>query len=263
VWRDSETLWRHALAVTADNATAHHHLGNTLVTLGRHDEALEHLTRAVVLRPEAAVLRFNHGVALAEAGRPGAGRAELERAVELSPDLWEAKVVLANLVRRDGDASRALALFEEGLSGRPALWQMPNLAKSYALALRAYGRAPGRTLEEALAVYRAALVLRPDWLEVSTELAWILATHPEATPEHGAEAVELASAAARATDDRSYFELDKLAAAYAAAGRFDEAIEVGERALALARAAGSAVALRRLGERLALYRAGERFREEP
>ncbi len=50
-WRDSETLWRHTLEVTSLNAIAEANLGTALLTLGRHDEAINHFRRAVAIDP--------------------------------------------------------------------------------------------------------------------------------------------------------------------------------------------------------------------
>jgi hypothetical protein len=52
VWRDSETLWRHALAVTRDNYVAHANLGRAL-SGSRPDEARAHFEAALRIRPEA------------------------------------------------------------------------------------------------------------------------------------------------------------------------------------------------------------------
>ena len=65
-------------------------------------------------------------------------------------------------------------------------------------------------------------------------LAWVLATCPEASVRNGAEAVELARRAVKLSDGREPAILGTLAAAYAEAGRFPEAVQTARKALELA-----------------------------
>ncbi len=113
---------------------------------------------------------------------------------------------------------------------------------------------------EALTHFRAALALRPDWPQPMTEIAWVLATSPDASERNPAEALRLAQRAAELTSGREPIVLDALAAAYAANGNFDLAQKTVERAISIAspRAPGLALELR---SRLQLYRQGKSFRE--
>ena len=109
----------------------------------------------------------------------------------------------------------------------------------------------------ALAQLREALKLEPDRAAALRNMAWILATCPDPTVRNGPQAVGLAERAARlsAPDDPTL--LDTLAAAYAEAGRFAEAVRTAERAAALATQPLAAT----LRARVALYEAGQAFRE--
>ena len=60
-WRDSETLFRHALARQEANAVAHGNLGSWLATQGRADEARRHLERSLEIQPRFNEARFNLG----------------------------------------------------------------------------------------------------------------------------------------------------------------------------------------------------------
>lgn len=104
--------------------------------------------------------------------------------------------------------------------------------------------------------FRAALRVDPDWLPALNGLAWLQATNP-AVLDPG-EAVRIALHAAELTGKRDPSVLDVLAAAYAAAGRYPEAVNVAE--------AAEEIALRRqpilaeqIRERLILYRAGKPY----
>jgi hypothetical protein len=96
-----------------------------------------------------------------------------------------------------------------------------------------------------------------------SEMAWILATHPDATVRDPARAVRLAERAADLTAHRQPGILDVLAAAYAAAGEFDRAVATAQEAMALATSSGPAGAkfAGEIGKRLELYRQKKPFRE--
>ena len=87
---------------------------------------------------------------------------------------------------------------------------------------------------EAIAHYRKVLDINPDDLIALNNLAWILATCPEASLRNGAEAVALAERMAKLTGLGEPAILDTLAATYAEAGRFPEAVKVARKVWALA-----------------------------
>ncbi len=95
---------------------------------------------------------------------------------------------------------------------------------------------------------------------LANNIAWVLATCPEAKFRNGRRAVELATQVCAATGNQVPALLDSLAAAYAEAGDFDNAVRTATRALELTRrdAASSAPAIE---ARLRLYKAGRPYRE--
>ena len=94
--------------------------------------------------------------------------------------------------------------------------------------------------KEALSHYKRALEIDPNDTEALNNMAWILATWPDALTRDGAKAVELAERADSLTRGKSPVISATLAAAYAEAGRFAEAVKTGQRALQLATAEGNA-----------------------
>jgi protein O-mannosyl-transferase len=114
---------------------------------------------------------------------------------------------------------------------------------------------------EAIVQYRESLRLRSDLPEVLNNLAWILATDPRSEFRDGAEAVRLAEQACLLTENKRALLVGTLAAAYAEAGRFDDAVKAAERARDTAQAAGEqqiAETNRKLCER---YHAGKPYRD--
>jgi len=104
--------------------------------------------------------------------------------------------------------------------------------------------------------FREAVRLDPDWLPALNGLAWLRATNP-AVLDPG-EAVRIASHATELTRRRDPLVLDVLAAAYAAAGRYREAVDAAEAAVAIAFRRQPALA-EQIRERLNLYRAGKPY----
>ena len=94
-------------------------------------------------------------------------------------------------------------------------------------------------------------------------LARALATHPEDSVRSGAEAVQMAEKAASLTGSREPAVLDTLAAAYAEAGRFADAVGTARKALDLARGANQADLARQIESHLRLYENSQPYRERP
>ena len=84
---------------------------------------------------------------------------------------------------------------------------------------------------DAAAAFRDALALHPDHPQAMAGLAWILATASDPSLQSPDKAVELAERAAALTNQQDLSVLDALAAAYASAGKFDEALAVVDRGI--------------------------------
>jgi tetratricopeptide (TPR) repeat protein len=120
--------------------------------------------------------------------------------------------------------------------------------------------ATGQT-QDALIHYRRALQLRPGWPFATNNLAWILATHRDASIRNGPESVRLAEALCQDDGRSDPSWLATLAAAYAEAGRFDDAVRTNERAAELAESKGQMPVATRLRGRTAVFRNGRPVRE--
>jgi tetratricopeptide (TPR) repeat protein len=114
---------------------------------------------------------------------------------------------------------------------------------------------------EAIAHYRAAIRISPDYPEALNNLAWVLASDPRAEIRNGAEAVRLATRACELTHDKAPLLLGTLAAAYAEAGRFDEAVATAQKAHDVAATAGRTQIAARNLELLGVYRSHHPYHE--
>ena len=102
---------------------------------------------------------------------------------------------------------------------------------------------------------------QPDEPAVLNSLSWLQATCRDPKVRDPAEAVALAQRACELTQSQDPAMLDTLAAAFAAAGRFDEAVQTAEQALKLAGAAKQQGLVGRIKNRLESYQAGRPWQE--
>jgi spermidine synthase len=174
----------------------------------------------------------------------------LSRALEIDPGLADAHNNLAKLLALDGRTKEAIDHLNRALEIRPVY---PDAQYNLARTLRSTGRA-----SEATEYYRKALALRPDWPPVLSEAAWLLATHPDPSVRNPIQAVSFAERAVGMTNRRDPVALDVLAAAYAAAGRFDMAVATGRAAQELL-AKGNSDAAAVIAGRISMYQKRQAF----
>lgn len=152
----------------------------------------------------------------------------------------------------NGDATRAGENFHAAFQRAPA-------DRRAALALNAGNLCYQNGARAAAArLYRAGLAAGGD-AALTQNLAWLLATDPDATVRNGPEALTLAQAAVQLRPN-DLGALHALSAAFAETGRFPEAVDVATRAVNVARASGDA-AVAPAERRLAAYRAGQPWRQ--
>ncbi|HVM61478.1 MAG TPA: tetratricopeptide repeat protein [Verrucomicrobiae bacterium] len=161
--------------------------------------------------------------------------------------------LLAFLTWREcGKYADVETLWRDTLAKNPACWMAHyNLGQMLQIS--------GNTAE-AKEHYEQALYFKPDCDEALNNLAWLLGTLPPAQGGDPTRALTLARRACELTSNRDPDSLpdslDTLAVAYAANGRFDDAIATTQQAIALARAGGQAELIRKMESRLTLYRRG-------
>jgi len=158
-----ELIGRALGIVGGRSAAAHYNLGNALGDLGRHDEALAAVERAVALDPAYAEAHHMRAVCLRHLGRYTDALAAVDRALELAPNAayaWNEKGVIYAMRERQHDA---LACYDEALARDPGHLRATH---NRGVALRMLGR-----LDEALAAYEKTLALKPDFAEAINSLA--------------------------------------------------------------------------------------------
>jgi tetratricopeptide (TPR) repeat protein len=210
------------------------------------DGALQHYREALRFRPDHAGTHNNLGNLLLGRGRAAEAAASLRRALELDPEQAEAHNNLGRLLWEQGRTADAIGHYRRALEIRP---QAAAPRFNLALALASAGSSV-----EALEQFEEGVRREPNALEAYVALAWLFGTHPDSAVRRPHHALELGGRAARLLGQPHPRILDVIAAAEAAAGRFDRAAEVAAEALRLASAMGDDTFADALRERLNLYR---------
>jgi tetratricopeptide (TPR) repeat protein len=218
-WRNSKSLFEHALNVTAGNYVAHCSLAYALQQQGELDQAITHNRQALRINPNYPKAHLGLGLVLLEKGNLTEAVAHFNEALRINPDFADAHYHLAR------------ALSEEN------------------------------KINEAVTHLREALRLRADWVGPMNNLAWFLATHKNSDFYDPQEAVRLAERTCELTRYNQPDLLDTLAAAYAAAGRFSDAVATAEKALELALFSQQSRLIEQIQNRLSLYRASRAYIE--
>ena len=249
---EAEEHYRQALKIVPNSAATHNNLANLLARQGRLDEAVEHYGEALKVRPDYGEAHYNLANRLVQLGRLDEAARHYRQALKLLPNRdnrVEAIVALGNVLARQGQLDEAVEYYHQALTLRPNHANARNNLRKVS--------AEQARLAERLEQCRQALESKPDDVAAANNLAWLLATCPSAALRNGAEAIEIAGRASRLAGGDQPAVLDTLAAAYAEAGRFPEAIATARQALDLAVRQNKQSMADGLRARLALYEAGK------
>lgn len=245
--------YRRALQIQSELPNAQYNLAVALAGEGKTAEAIDHYRQALLTKPDDADVHYNLGVALAREGRVADAITHYTTALRLNPNRADAHNNLGIALASSGRITEATSHFSEAIRLKPDDPEPHNnLASVFTIQHRT---------SDAIEQYRAALRLRPDWPEPLTSLAWILATNENPESRNPSDAVQMAERASELTGHQQPAALDTLAAAYAAAGRFTEAVETARKAIELAQASGQLDLANSIQQRVQLYQAGRPFHE--
>jgi protein O-mannosyl-transferase len=152
-WKDGETLFRHALEVTQNNAVAHRALGSALGKKGQLDEAIHQFQEAVRLKPDSADACNSLGAAYGQKGQLDEAIRQFHEAIRLKPNHAEAHDNLGAALVKKGQLDEAIREFQEAIRSKP-----DHAEAHYNLGV-ALG-AKGQT-EQAMRQYQEATRLNP------------------------------------------------------------------------------------------------------
>jgi tetratricopeptide (TPR) repeat protein len=286
-WKDDISLCQHALAVTKDNYHAHFCMSKMLMEQGRNEEAAMHCTEALRIKPDdisaqrgltSALLaagkldqveiecqKFlqkepndpnllnNLGVAFGREGKFDQAVKYLTKALENNPDFAKANENIGNILFQQGKINDAVSRFAKAIRLDP---KSASAHYRFGQILVQTGKA-----DDAVAHLDEAIRLKPDWIEPMNVLAWLLAANNNSSIRDPDKAVKLAQRVCELTNYKDPFNLDTLAAAFAAAGNFSRAIETAQKAAGLCQSPRQDAMKKEIENRLALYKAGKPYIE--
>ncbi len=231
IYRDNETLWRDAVAHNPKAWMAWNNLGDVLADQGRFEEAIQEYRQVIEIMPDYAAAHYNLGVALISKGNIDEAIQQFNQALRIQPNFTAGRNKLGVALASKGDIDGAMECFRQAIQSNP---DEPDAYCNLALTLSRLNRTA-----EAVAQYKRALEVSPPTAGTLNNLAWILASDPNSEIRNGIEAVRLAAQACELTQHHEAIMLGTLGAAYAEAGRFEEAAVAAQKAEALAMAAGN------------------------
>jgi len=244
---------KRAVAEAPDHPTAYQQLAACLALMQQPKQVIEACQQGLRIDPFNPTLHHTLALAAAETGDPTNAVAHLQLALALKPNWPEARGLLAVLLVSLGRNEAAAEQYKQAIREKP---DDAKLRYLYAVTLGSLG-----DIRQAVDQYRQALGLQPDMVEALNNLAWILASSPADDIRDGKEAVRLAERACDLSGQREPMLLGTLAAAYAEAGRFDDAIKTAQKARDLATAAGLKHVAEKNSQLLELYRVGRPYHE--
>ncbi len=251
-WKDSETIFKHTIAVTGDNPVAHINLGVALEQQGRLAEARAEYEIAARLDPNRVQAQVNLANVLDASGETGKALEHYRMALQLNRNLPLVHLNYGSALVKLGRFDEAKLHFEEAKRLAP---NDPRPAYLMGKSLLRQGRS-----QEAVGQFKEALRIDPNHLQTLVWFARVRANDFDGQARHAVEAVALSKRAVELTGGNDPFILDTLASAYAEEGRFIEALQTLDRALQLLSQSGDTNTTALIA-RQRLYQAKQPYRE--
>ncbi|MEJ0090664.1 MAG: glycosyltransferase family 39 protein [Limisphaerales bacterium] len=251
-WRDSESLFSHALTV-ARSEVAYICLGEALHDKNRDSEAMTQYILAWRLSPESELANGNIAFILNIIGNN-------ELAANYYKKALQKKSQYTALYKNYGMVLQKLGHYEEAASQFATAAQLDATSADPQILMGGLFLEQGREVE-ALIHFRRAMQLDPGNLEIAMFAANLLAAAENPLARNGAEARVLAENLIKRTGDQQPAALDALAMANAELGRFDEAVQLEQKAVSLIQTNGSQEDLAVMQKRLEFYQQHKPWRE--
>jgi Tfp pilus assembly protein PilF len=292
VWKKAETLFKQAVDEDDHNEKAWILYGLQFNHIGNPDRAIECLRQAISIKPGSMEAWYNLGRLLVIKGKYDEAQSAFETALvdgrQQRPLIYKS---LADLFLKTGKTREAITNFEYSLELQPdqpeanfllgkaylADHQLEKAAGEFEKAIRLYRDNPEAELglamiygskgrdSDAIVHYRRVIELETNSvtaLNALNNLAWMLATDSDPRLRNGGEAVRLARHACELTRYEQAFLIGTLAAAYAEAGRFNDAVITAQKARDVALAHGQKEVAASNERLMETYKSGRAFHEE-
>jgi protein O-mannosyl-transferase len=247
---DAIKEYREVSRMNPTQPAAHYDLGAALMASGDSREAMREFGEALRLNPDSFDAAVGLGRAAAASSDYHRAQSALAQAAQIAPtNAWVlAQLAVASLM--SGDTNHALSIRASALTLQPGL-----VAQGIAEAQSLFNRGE---FNAALVSFNTVFYLDPNSSACLSNLAWLLATHPQAEMRNGPRALALARHAIEVapTDPSAWAALD---AAFAETGNFQEALRSAGKARALALAAADTEGARAAEFRMTYYGRGKAY----
>jgi protein O-mannosyl-transferase len=251
-WRNTMTLFTHAIAVTKNNTIAHLGMAHEFQSEGKLNEALAEYRVAERLSPNILYTHYTVGGLLADMGKPDEALAEYNQATQIDPEVSAVHDSTGIVLVQLGRYAEAFGEFKKAAQLDPSNpWPHFYMAKTLA--------GQGQDVA-AVAEFREALRIAPDNPEILTFVSELLSTSVDSEARDGPVAIAFALRANDLTGHAQASVFDVLGMAYAETGRFDEAQQAVQKAMDLA-VATKMDNLQSMQQRLELYKIHQPWRE--
>lgn len=280
----TQAIEQYNKAIELENDNPRHYINRAgcFRELGRLDEAMQDFVKAASLSGNVPDAHVGQSTILMDKLDFAGAIAAADKALELDKTNVQATINRGWAKHLQGDAEAALADLNQALTLDPrSLIALLNRS-AVQLEFKRYTEAeadlkqaqamdaehPGvwlnwgelhwqqRQFTPALAAYQKSLELGPELAESQNGLAWFYATCPEDDKRNAEEAIRLALAANKSTQNKDWSHVDTLAAAYANANKFEDAVRTAEMAIQLAPENKKP----EVKQRLTLYRQNQAYR---
>jgi len=242
-----------AIKVNPKNSFAYSNRGNLWFWRRDYNPAMADFNKAIELNPKDDFTYYHRGDLWFMKGDYDRAIADYNKEIELNPKDADVYVSRAVAWENKRDYDRAIADYSK------AIEVAPQFAYAYFRRGRAWKNKGD--YDRAVADYNKGIEVDPRDYNAFNSLAWLLATCPESRYRNGVRAIQLATRAVELLDAAN--NIGTLAAAYAEAGRFQEAIKTQERAIAkLKKEKGNKKDMAEYEKHLASYKAGKPWREK-
>ena len=232
VWESKLSLWTDNVAKQPTEPRGLASLANEKAAIGLHDEALQLINRAIESEPNFQAAFVRRGLIQESQNRPALALKDYNHAIAI-PQEKRRGIVYDEAFTARGDLYRKAGRFDLAEKDLDAALEFnPHHTRAY-LARADLFSVTNRPAQ-AVSDYNQALRLYPDSINANKNLSWLLATTDDEMVANSSEAIRFALRSCELSDWKDHSALSTLAAAYARALRFDDAVKAQKQAIELA-----------------------------
>jgi len=223
-----------------------------LIKERQYDDAIDVLSRILASNPEDAIAHNNRGVCFLYKGDYNRAIADYTRAIEINPEFADAYI-------NRGGIWTLKELYDRAISDYTRVLNIDRF-DSETLYHRGVSWFKKGEYGMAIADLTQAVEINPDFALAYNQLAWIMAVCPDDEFRNGDKAVTLAQKAVKINPETSH--IDTLAASYAEAGKFEDAVKIQLEVIKLLQSSGVKNEGTDYHNRLESYRTRKPWREK-